>query len=131
MEKYNPVIWFEIYVQDMERAQQFYEDVLNIKMSLMSDPTNESIRMVGFPSPNTREVMAGGSSGSLVQAQGVPSGGSGTIVYFYCEDCSVEESRVPAAGGTVHRPKMSIGDYGYISLVLDTEGNMIGLHSMK
>ena len=63
--------------------------------------------------------------------QGVPSGGNSTIVYFTCEDCSVEESRVAAAGGSVQRSKMSIGEYGFVSLVTDTEGNMIGLHSMK
>ncbi|HEX5056603.1 MAG TPA: VOC family protein, partial [Gammaproteobacteria bacterium] len=60
-------------------------------------------------------------------------GGStnGVLVYFGCEDCAVEESRVGKAGGSIKRPKMSIGQYGFISLVFDTEGNMIGLHSMK
>jgi predicted enzyme related to lactoylglutathione lyase len=27
--------------------------------------------------------------------------------------------------------KRSIGQYGFIALVLDTEGNMFGLHSMQ
>jgi predicted enzyme related to lactoylglutathione lyase len=48
-----------------------------------------------------------------------------------CEDCANQEARVPKLGGTIHREKMSIGPYGFISLVVDTEGNMIGLHSMK
>jgi predicted enzyme related to lactoylglutathione lyase len=43
----------------------------------------------------------------------------------------VEEGRVAQAGGRVEKPKMSIGQYGAISLVVDTEGNMIGLHSMS
>jgi predicted enzyme related to lactoylglutathione lyase len=38
---------------------------------------------------------------------------------------------VAAAGGRIHRPKLSIGEWGFISLVYDTEGNMIGLHSAK
>jgi hypothetical protein len=41
--------------------------------------------------------------------EGVSAGGNSTVVYFACEDCAVEESRVVAAGGTVHRAKMSIG----------------------
>ena len=131
MNNYNPVIWFEIYVQDIKRAQQFYEQLLQIQMHPMTDPTDDGLQMVGFPSPNTMENMATGSSGSLVQMQGVESGANSTIVYFACEDCSVEESRVEVAGGHVHRPKMAIGEFGFISLVLDTEGNMIGLHSMK
>jgi predicted enzyme related to lactoylglutathione lyase len=70
-----------------------------------------------------------GSSGALVRMPGFPAGGNSTLVYFHCADCAVEESRVEAAGGKIQRPKMSIGDHGFISLVIDTEGNMIGLHS--
>jgi predicted enzyme related to lactoylglutathione lyase len=55
----------------------------------------------------------------------------GTIVYFECEDSAVEGARVAGAGGRIHREKMSIGQYGFIVLAVDTEGNMIGLHSMK
>jgi predicted enzyme related to lactoylglutathione lyase len=62
---------------------------------------------------------------------GVPSGGNSTMVYFQCEDCAVEGSRVAAAGGKVVREKLSIGQYGFIVLAHDTEGNMIGLHSMR
>jgi len=42
----------------------------------------------------------------------------------------IEASRVVAAGGTVHRDKTSIGEYGYVVLALDTEGNMFGVHSL-
>jgi predicted enzyme related to lactoylglutathione lyase len=61
--------------------------------------------------------------------EGMAPGGGGTLIYFSCNDCAVEESRVEGAGGTVIKPKLSIGAYGFMSLVLDTEGNTIGLHS--
>jgi predicted enzyme related to lactoylglutathione lyase len=61
----------------------------------------------------------------------VPSGGNSTLVYFSCEDCAVEESRVEQAGGRIFKKKFSIGQYGFIALVHDTEGNMVGLYSMK
>ena len=64
-------------------------------------------------------------------AYGCAPGSNATIVYFQCDDCSVEEGRVTSSGGHVQRSKMAIGEYGYISLVFDTEGNMIGLHSMQ
>ena len=70
-------------------------------------------------------------AGALVKMQGVPSGGNSTLVYFGCEDCSVEEGRATKSGGRIHKNKFSIGQYGFISLVIDTEGNMFGLHSMK
>ena len=55
--------------------------------------------------------------------------GNGTVVYFGCDDCAVEAGRVADAGGTVEREKMSIGEYGFIALARDPDGNMFGLHS--
>ncbi len=83
--------------------------------------------MMAFP----MHMEAGGASGALAKMEGCPSGGMGTLVYFSCEDCGNESSRAVSAGGKVFKPKMSIGQYGFIALVTDTEGNMIGLHSMQ
>lgn len=123
MAQHNPVGWFEIYVQDMERARGFYETVLGTSLQHLPSP---EIEMWAFPMSDN----APGASGALVKAPGVPSGGS-TMVYFTCDDCAVEGGRVAAAGGKVHRDKMSIGQYGFIVLAVDPDGNMFGLHSMK
>ena len=72
-----------------------------------------------------------GASGAIISMPGFPSGGNSTLVYFSCADCAVEEARVTDAGGRIQRPKMSIGEYGFITLAFDTEGNMIGLHSQR
>ena len=72
-----------------------------------------------------------GASGALVKMDGFPSGGNSTLVYFTCADCAVEAGRVIASGGRMQREKMSIGQYGFIALAFDTEGNMFGLHSMQ
>ena len=122
----NAVTWFEIYVQDMARARAFYGAVFQVPLQQLSAPLDE-LEIWAFPSDMERY----GSSGALVKVAGAPSGGSGTLVYFHCEDCAVEEARVVPAGGQVHRPKMAIGEFGFISLLVDTEGNMIGLHSMQ
>ncbi len=123
----NPVGWFEIYVDDMERAKAFYQKVFEIKFELISDPTNEGLVMNTFPS----DMEQYGAGGALVKMSDYPAGHNSIIVYFSCDDCAVEESRVKDAGGEVQRNKMSIGEYGFISLVKDTEGNMIGLHSLQ
>ncbi len=120
----NPVNWFEIYVQDMTRAKRFYETVFQTRLDKLENP---EIEMWGFPMDMERF----GASGSLVRMEGMPSGGNSTIVYFFCEDCAVESDRVETAGGRIFKPKFSIGQYGFIALAYDTEGNMIGMHSMK
>jgi len=72
-----------------------------------------------------------GATGALVKMAGVDSGGGGTLVYFSCQDCAVEASRVEANGGQIIKSKFSIGEYGFIALILDPDENMIGLHSMS
>ena len=124
--KGNPVGWFEIYVQDMKRAKKFYESLFDAKLEELKSPAGE-LEMWSFPG----DTNAYGTPGALVKMTDATSGGLGTLVYFMCEDCAVQEAKVPRLGGSIHRKKMSIGQYGFITLALDTEGNMIGLHSMK
>ena len=129
--KRNPVGWFEIYVSDMARARAFYETMLNIEMQPMPNPEamDGSFEMLMFPSD--MENQAPGSGGTLCRMEGFTPGAGGTLIYFSCADCGEEASRVANAGGQVFRDKFSIAPYGFIALIIDTEGNMIGLHSMN
>ncbi|WP_404790383.1 VOC family protein [Altericista sp. CCNU0014] len=119
--KPNPIVWCEIYVQDIDRAKQFYESVFEVKLEKIENP---EIDMWAFP----MAMEAVGASGALVKMDGVTPGGSSTIPYFHCDEVAVELERVVTAGGKIHTPKESIGQYGSIALVVDTEGNTIGLH---
>jgi predicted enzyme related to lactoylglutathione lyase len=124
----NPVVWFEIYVQDMNRAKAFYQTVFQITLEKLASP-DPNLEMWVFP-PLGAEGQPG-CSGALAKMKDKDSGGGGTIVYFACEDCAVESARVLAAGGRIHFDKMAIGEYGYIALIFDPDDNLIGLHSMK
>ena len=117
--------WFDIYVEDMDRAQRFYETVLETTLTSMDDPNDPSAQMRAFGDDFTSH----GAGGALVKLEYASPGPGGAMVYFACDDCSVELSRVEAAGGSVVRPKFSIGDHGFVSIMTDTEGNMVGLHS--
>ena len=124
--KTNSVGWFEIYVNDMNRAKDFYENVFQNKLEILNSPLDQ-IEMWSFPG----NMESYGANGALVKMEGFPAGKNSVLVYFSCDDCAVEEKRVSRFGGKVEKEKFSIGQYGFISLVHDTEGNMIGLHSMK
>lgn len=119
----NPVGWFEIYVQDMARAKAFYQAVFQTELARLSA---DELEMWAFQGDETSY----GTPGALVKMDGCPSGGNSTLVYFSCKDCAVEAGRVAKAGGKVAREKWAIGEYGFVALALDTEGNMFGLHSM-
>lgn len=123
----NPVGWFEIYVQDMARAKRFYESVFQVKLERLDSPAEMQIELWSFPM--AKDQM--GASGALVKMEDGPSGGNAVLVYFTCIDCAVEAAHATPSGGKLIREKMSIGQYGFIALIADTEGNMVGLHSMQ
>lgn len=125
----NPVGWFEIYVQDMDRARSFYEAVLDCRLAQLpvQGGDHPGMQLWAFPMHDSGK----GATGALVHIPGCPSGSGGTIVYFSCEDCAVQLQRVLDHGGSICREKVSIGPYGFIGLAHDTEGNMFGLHSTR
>jgi predicted enzyme related to lactoylglutathione lyase len=122
----NAVGWFDIYVSDMDRAVSFYEAVLETKLEKMDDPTGET-QMMSFAG----DMQAYGAAGALVKTEHAKPGPGGTQVYFSVEECATQQERVSDAGGTVIRSKFSIGQFGFVVLCKDTEGNMIGFNSMK
>lgn len=124
----NPFTWLEIYVDEMPRAQKFYEDVLQIEMTPMQTPGDfGDLVMVSFP----WEQGGANISGALCKTKDFKPGAGGTLVYFACDDCAHEMSRVEAAGGQVLQEKMPIGEHGFCGIAMDTEGNTIGFHSDK
>lgn len=125
----NAVNWFEIYTADFARAKAFYTAVFG-KQLLDIPVDNERHGEMQYA------VFAGdgdgsGSGGALVRLDVAQPGIGGTLIYFDCEDVNNELGRVAAAGGKIMRPKQAVGDMGYIALIQDTEGNMIGLRSLK
>jgi uncharacterized protein len=126
VKKTNAVGWFDIYVSDMGRATKFYEAVLKHKLTELNDPTGET-QMMSF----SANMTAYGAAGALVKSKHSRPGVGGTMVYFSVEDCSLQEAIVQKCGGKVIRSKFSIGQFGWLTLCEDTEGNMFGLSSMK
>ena len=77
--KTNPVVWFEIYAQDMDHAKKFYESVFQVKLERLN---SQDLEMWSFPM--VMDLM--GASGVLVKMEDFPSGGNSTLVYFSCAD---------------------------------------------
>lgn len=120
----NPVNWFEIPVNDLERAKSFYEKVFGNPMQVAD---MGAMRMAWFP----MEDSTYGASGSLAKAEGYVPSHSGTTVYFSVTDIEATLAKVQENGGKVLVPRTDIGEYGVIAHFEDSEGNRIGLHSMK
>lgn len=122
--KDNMVNWFEIPVNDMDRAKKFYTAVFGRELT---DVTMPHMTLAMFPWVQG----APHAAGALVKADGLTPSATATTVYFMCEDVANELSRVEAAGGKVVAPKFNLGEWGFAAYAMDTEGNRFGLHSEK
>ncbi|MEZ5597838.1 MAG: VOC family protein [Pseudomonadales bacterium] len=111
------VNWFEIPVTDLARASSFYATLLGRAMGTMDGPDGP---MHVFPG-------AQGPSGALARGERKPTA-DGVAIFLNCPDLDAALRRCQGAGGQVAQPKTSIGPFGTIAVIVDPDGNRIGLH---
>jgi predicted enzyme related to lactoylglutathione lyase len=120
----NAISWFELPVQDLARARKFYETLLGAPLKA---ETFTGMEMAIFPYQN-----GAGVGGALVKDTRYRPSPDGAIVYLDTgaglDGCL---KRVEAAGGKVVMPRTDIGDPGFIAMIVDTEGNRVGLHQPR
>ena len=114
--------WFDIPATNLERAVKFYEAVLGIKLI---QENMLGARMAIFP------AKPGEATGAIMAREGVTPGTTGSTIYLKAgNNLQVALSRVEAAGGKVVFPKTFIKEgFGYFAILIDSEGNSVGLHS--
>ena len=123
----NAISWFELPATDLDRAQKFYETILDVRMIPLESP---QIRMRMFP---VEDSMTGiGGALALAPEFYKPSATEGPIVYLNANpDVQRVLDKVEAAGGKIIVPKTEISpEYGHMALFIDTEGNRVALHSV-
>lgn len=123
----NAISWFEIGTTDLERATKFYETIFGVTLIPMDLP---NIKMRMFPLDDMMTQVGG----ALVDSGGFhkPSATDGPLVYLNGNpDVQQVLDKVEAAGGKILVPKTEISpEYGYMAVIMDSEGNRIGLHSV-
>ncbi len=126
MSQINALNWFEIFAADFDRARAFYTTILGQELELSS--MNEgSTKMAIFPCD-----LENGVGGCITHMEGHAPGPGGTLVYLNVEgQLDAVIARIPDAGGTIIRPKFPIPPHGHIAIFSDTEGNVVGLHSLS
>jgi uncharacterized protein len=120
----NPIGWFEIPVNDIDRATKFYEALFGITMKRHDMMEYE---MVWFPMDDNTY----GASGALMKGPGYDVGSKGPVIYFTCADIEATLKKADEIGGKTILRKKDIGEYGYIGWLTDSEGNTIALHTRK
>ncbi len=116
--------WFEIPVNDFERAQKFYSEIYAFEMPDVQIGKN---RFGFFP------VQPGHIGGAIISGEGHVPSDKGSLIYLNGgDDLNVICNRIEKAGGKVIQKKTLItSEHGYYALFMDTEGNRVALHSMN
>ena len=121
----NAISWFEIPVDEFDRAKMFYSRIFDYEMPTMD---MGPIRM-GF----LMFEQGKGVGGAIVKGEGLLPARNGTLVYLNAgDDLSTVLMRVDGAGGKVLMEKTLVAPgMGYYANFLDSEGNRVALHSMS
>ncbi|PZR04023.1 MAG: hypothetical protein DI536_35045 [Archangium gephyra] len=110
--------WFEIFVTDMPRAVKFYEETLRIKLELKE-----------FGGELNALFESGNGGGCLIVRKGRTPSAEGVLLYMNCDGkLDAVLARVEQAGGKIVSGKESIGPMGFVAMINDSEGNLVGLH---
>jgi predicted enzyme related to lactoylglutathione lyase len=117
----HTLCWTDIPVLDLDRSIRFYSAVLG-----------EDVRTEGEHGfvfgllPHVQDQV----SGCLVEEKDNRPSLTGPLIYLNANGrLSAAVAAVTEHGGKVLQPKHAIGPYGFRAIVVDSEGNRIGLHS--
>ena len=130
----NVVNWFDLPTKDFDRAVTFYSVILGTPIEV-SDHMGKKLGF--FPMPLDQKgpglpAQAGAGGDIVPPGAGHEPSADGVRIFLNCEGkLDAVLGRVEKAGGQIMAPKFSIGTPGFIALIKDTEGNVIGLHSSK
>lgn len=126
-EQTNVLTFFEIPVTDIDRSKKFYETILDIEMVKRLDGHDEA---VFFPfNPNVVQATSGRVTGVLSKTERNSPSSIGTVVYINASpDIQIVLDKVEQTGGKILVPKTKI-PAGFIAIIIDSEGNKIGLHA--
>ncbi|MBI3234018.1 MAG: VOC family protein [Bacteroidetes bacterium] len=120
----NAINWFEIPALNLERAFKFYSTILHNHVRMGTFGNGD---LILFDVPfNTGEAVGG----SIVVRPDLKPTTDGPVIYLNAfGKLSESVSLVESAGGKVLVSFIDLGKFGYASLIIDSEGNKIGLLS--
>ncbi len=122
----NPFGWVELPVTDLDRAEKFYKDLFGFKMDRQTPKMG--YEMSWFP----MDMESYGAGGMLMKGEHYTPSKDGPLVYFTApgESMTAAMKKVESLNITILAPATSIGEHGFMSVIEDSEGNRIALHSM-
>ncbi|HET9516587.1 MAG TPA: VOC family protein [Actinoplanes sp.] len=119
----DSVVHFELPADDVDRAQTFYREAFDWKLTSMPD--------MGYTMINTtvmdetgRPTTPGAINGGMLARQAPVNA---PVITISVDDIDDTLARIEKLGGRTALGRQAVGDMGYSAYFTDTEGNVIGL----
>lgn len=123
MSSRNSIGWFEITVNDFDRAKNFYTELFGWEFRLSQG--SKSLYWNIFTGENS-------VGGGLMKKSKPEHNGQSVIIYIEVEDIDAILSKAVSLGGSIENPKTLISETaGYFGMLKDLDKNVIGLWSAK
>ncbi len=118
----NAINWFEIPALDLDRAYNFYFSILNGNVRKGTFGNGELI-LFNVPFATGEAV-----GGSIVVRPDLKPSTDGAVIYLNAFGKLKDAvDKVEQAGGKVIMPHIDLGKFGVSAIIIDTEGNKMGL----
>jgi len=116
----NPFVHVELNTTDLAKAKAFYGELFDWKFeSYPMEPGEYLMVSVGE-----------GTGGGMMQHPS-PEGPSLWLAYVLVDDINAATSKAKSLGATIIREVMEVGGAGWLSIISDPTGAMLGLWKPK
>lgn len=136
MLEHSPLVWAEIAVADMGRAVAFYQTHfgLSFKHEVMNGMEMSIAETVNIGDPSVEAAIIVDPGFALLRHDLMVPSREGSTVYLHLSlTLTSKIDELEAAGVEILLPPMPIkdGEVGYIAIIVDCEGNKVGLWSQN
>ncbi len=116
----NPFIHAELNTTDVDKAKAFYQKLFDWKLEDVS-----------FPEWDYTMIKVGEGTGGGILQQKIPGATSAWLPYVLVDDLEASTRKARSLGATVMKDVMEVPDMGWLSIIVDPTGAMLGLWKTK
>ncbi len=120
----DKVIHFEIPVDDLERAKNFYKTVFGWGLTSVPEMEYTLIQTVEVDQTTQLPKEAGAINGGMMQRE---DPFKNPIITVHVENIDEAMKKIESLGGKIVQGKMEVPKMGITAYFVDTEGNLLGL----
>jgi uncharacterized protein len=117
----NPFVHVELGTTDIDTAKSFYQSMFDWRLDDVEMPGGMTYTL----------IHVGEGTGGGMMKQMVPNAPSSWMAYVQVDDIRAATDQAKSLGATIMRDVMAVMDEGFLSIIRDPTGAMLGLWQSK